>query len=108
MDYIIIAVPDMNDSTSRITLLGKPYQLRFAWNDTGGYWMFSVLNDIGQPILIGIKVVPNFPLNLFCETAALPLGFFAAMTERESVGRKDFVDGKARFVFVPAGTEGSE
>lgn len=28
MDYIIIEVPDMNDSISRIVLLGKQYQIR--------------------------------------------------------------------------------
>ena len=36
MDYIIIEVPDMNDSVSRIALNGKQYQLRFTYNDTCG------------------------------------------------------------------------
>lgn len=33
MDYITIAVPDMNDSFSRVVLSGTAYQMRFTWLD---------------------------------------------------------------------------
>lgn len=102
MDYIIIEVPDMNDSISRIALQGKQYQIRFTYNDTGGYWSFGLMDSLGNPLLIGVKIVPQFPLNLFYGTENLPLGVFAALTKVESVGRQDFVDGKAQFVFIPA------
>lgn len=102
MEYIIIEVPDMNDSISRIVFDGKQYQLRFTWNDTGGFWSFGLSNALGTPLLIGVKVVPQFPLNLFHERADLPMGVFAVLTEREHVGRKDFIDGAAQFVFIPA------
>ena len=46
MNYTIIDVPDMNDSISRIVLSGKQYQLRFTWNDTGGYWTFGLLDSL--------------------------------------------------------------
>lgn len=67
MDYIIIEVPDMNDSISRIVLRGKQYQLRFTYNDTGGYWSFGLMDSLGIPLLIGVKIVPQFPLNCFTE-----------------------------------------
>lgn len=102
MDYIIIEVPDMNDSISRIVLLGKQYQIRFTWNDTGGFWSFGLMDSLGTPLLIGIKIVPQFPLNLFYGTENLPLGVFAALTEKDRIGRQDFVNGKAQFVFIPA------
>lgn len=102
MDYIIIEVPDLNDSISRIVLLGKQYQLRFTWNDTGGFWSFGLMDSLGTPLLIGTKIVPQFPLNLFYGTENLPLGVFAALTEKERIGRQDFVNGKAQFVFIPA------
>ncbi len=102
MDYIIIEVPDLNDSISRIVLLGKQYQLRFTWNDTGGFWSFGLMDSLGTPLLIGIKIVPQFPLNLFYGTENLPLGVFAALTEKDRIGRQDFVNGKAQFVFIPA------
>ena len=84
MNYTIIDVPDMNDSISRIVLSGKQYQLRFTWNDTGGYWTFGLLDSLGAPLLIGVKVVPQFPLNLFSGSEELPLGIFAAL-DRKSV-----------------------
>lgn len=102
MDYTIIEVPDLNDSISRIVLLGKQYQLRFTWNDTGGFWSFGLMDSLGTPLLIGTKIVPQFPLNLFYGTENLPLGVFAALTEKDRIGRQDFVNGKAQFVFIPA------
>lgn len=102
MDYIIIEVPDLNDSISRIVLLGKQYQLRFTWNDTGGFWSFGLMDSLGAPLLIGTKIVPQFPLNLFYGTDNLPLGVFAALTEKDRIGRQDFVNGKVQFVFIPA------
>lgn len=102
MDYTIIEVPDMNDSISRISLLGSQYQLRFTWNDTGGYWMFGILDSLGEPLLVGLRIVPQFPLNLFHAGKNLPQGIFAALTEKESIERTDFIDSKAQFVFIPA------
>jgi hypothetical protein len=47
-------------------------------------------------------MVPQFPLNLLFGRDDMPSGIFAVLTEKESVGRQDFADGTARFVFVPA------
>lgn len=102
MNYIIIEVPDMNDSVSRVVLRGRQYQIRFTWNDTGGFWTFGLLDALGNPLLVGIRIVPRFPLNLFCETYDIPSGMFAVMTEQERIGRSDFAEGKAQFVFAPA------
>ena len=65
MDYIIIEVPDLNDSVSRIVLNGAVYFVRFTYNDTFDYWKFGVYDSQMEPIVIGIKIVPSFPLNLF-------------------------------------------
>lgn len=102
MDYIIIEVPDMNDSISKISLLGTQYQLRFTWNEACQCWSFGLLDALGDPLAIGIKIIPNFPLNLFCGAQWFPKGFFAALTKAERIGRKDFVTESAKFVFVPA------
>lgn len=105
MDLTIIEVPDMNDSMSRIVLNGKAYQIRFTWNDTGGYWKFGLYNSQNEPIVIGIKIVPRYPLNLFYGVTKLPDGIFGVMTKLDRIGRKDFADGKAQFVFCPADME---
>ena len=101
MDYIVIEVPDMNDSISRIVLLGTQYQIRFTWNETGAFWTFGLYDSLGEPLLVGVKIVPNFPLNLFCASDKLPNGIFAALTEQNRIGRTDFTAGKAKFVFAP-------
>ena len=101
MDYTTIEVPDMNDSVSRIVLNGVAYQIRFTWNDTGGYWKFSVYDPQSQPIVVGIKIVPRFPINLFYGVTRLPSGVFGVMTKLDRIGRRDFVDGNATFVFCP-------
>ena len=100
MDYIIIEVPDMNDSISRIVLNGKQYQIRFTWNDKGGYWTFGLLDALGNPIAVGMKIVPRFPLNVF-HSVSLPIGVFGVMTELDKVGRTDFREGRACFIFSP-------
>ena len=60
---------------------------------------------LSNPILIGIKVVPRFPLNLFYGIAELPDGVFGVFTELGRVGRDDFKDAKAQFAFIPVGDE---
>ena len=102
MDYTIIDVPDMNDSMSRVVLDGTSYLIRFTFNMEGNYWKFGLYTTQSEPISIGIKIVPNFPLNLFFGASHLPFGVFAALTKLERIGRDDFVNGKAKFIFCPA------
>ena len=105
MKYTIIEVPDKNDSISRITLLGKQYHIRFTWNDTAEYWSFGISDSLESPLVIGTKILPNYPLNLFWGNDETPFGVFAALTKVknvENIGRDDFTNGKARFVFIPA------
>lgn len=64
MDYITIAVPDMNDSFSRVVLSGTAYQMRFTWLDAPQRWMWGLYTSDRQPIIEGVRVVPSFPLNL--------------------------------------------
>lgn len=101
----IIEVPDMNDSVSRIVLNGKAYLIRFTWNEKGGYWKFGLYNTQSEPIVIGIKIVPRYPLNLFYGVAKLPDGVFGVQTKLNHIGRNDFRDGRAQFVFCPVEIE---
>ncbi len=105
MDYTIIEVPDMNDSVSRVVLNNTAYQIRFTWNDTGQYWKFGLYDAQSNPIVIGVKIVPRFPINVFYGVTRLPDGIFGVMTKKERIGRKDFVDGTASFIFCPVEIE---
>ena len=96
MDYFVIEVPDMNDSVVKVSLQSRLYQLRFTWNDTGGYWMLGVMDSLGTPLLLGVKMVPQFPLNLLFGRDDMPSGWagkrpapfmeIAAMTARARSG----------------------
>ena len=105
MDYTIIEVPDMNDSVSRVVLNNTAYLIRFTWNDTGGYWKFGIYDTQSEPIVIGVKIVPRFPLNVFYGVTKLPDGIFGVMTKLARIGRNDFVDGNASFIFCPVEIE---
>ena len=101
MDYIIIEVPDMNDSMSRVVLNGTAYLIRFTWNDTGAYWKFGLYDSQNQPIVIGIKLVANFPLNVFYGVTQLPDGVFGVMTRQERIGRQISPTGRPSLSSAP-------
>lgn len=102
MDYIIIGVPDLNDSISRVVLNGTAYQIRFTWSDTEQRWYFGLATSQGIPIVQMVKIVPGFPLNLFMGHDNIPNGVFGCMSNLDAVGREDFNNGRAKFVFIPA------
>jgi len=102
MDYTIIDVPDLNDSVSRVLLGGTAYQIRFTWSDTEQRWYFSLANSQGNPIVRMVKIIPGFPLNLFIGRNDMPNGIFGCMSRLDVVGREDFKNGKAQFVFASA------
>lgn len=97
-----ISVPDFNDSFSRVVLSGKEYLIRFSYVDTFGYWTFGLFTTQKQPIVQGIKIVPRFPLNLYCSTQDMPNGVFGVFTELERIGRRDFIEGRAAFTYTTA------
>lgn len=101
MEYTIIEVPDMNDSVSRVVLAGTAYHIRFTWIDSAGYWTFGLYDTQNKPLVIGIKIVPRFPMNVFYSLTKMPSGIFGVMTKLDRIGRKDFVDGNAQFIFCP-------
>ena len=99
MDYFVIEVPDMNDSVVKVSLQSRLYQLRFTWNDTGGYWMLGVMDSLGTPLLLGVKMVPQFPLNLLfgrddaIELTAVSSGGSQAMFFKlNTLGENAFLD----------------
>lgn len=101
MDYTEITVPDMNDSVSTIVLGGTPCGIRFTWNDTGEYWIFGLYDSQNVPIQQGIKIVPKAVLNLFSGKSEMRKYVFGVLTKLEKIGRDDFKNGKARFIFTP-------
>ena len=102
MQQIEIAIPDLNDSYSRVVLDKVQYLLRMSWNETGQYWYFGLHKPDKTPILQGIKVVPRFPLNLGYVDDDIPFGLLCVYSDKERIGRYDFIDGTAIFAYIPA------
>lgn len=97
----VITPPDINDSFSRVVLDGKEYLIRFTYNDTNDYWTFGLYDGEQRPLAAGIKLVPNSPLNFFYQSNGLPDGTFGVLSDLDRVGHRAFLDGKAKFVFIP-------
>ena len=98
-----ISVPDHNDSFSRVVLDDVQYQIRFSWNEAAGRWSFGLYTMQKEPIAVGIRLVPRFPLNLQVVDERLPKGIFGVHSDNEVVGRGDFLNGRATFVFSSQG-----
>lgn len=93
--------PDKNDSFTRIVLEGEEYLFRFSYNYVGGFWTMGIYQNESTPIVSGVKIVPTFPVNwYFRQYIELPKGILAVITKLDKIGRNDFVDGNARFVYV--------
>ena len=95
-----ISVPDHNDSFSRVVLDGVQYQIRFTWNETAKRWSFGLYTMQREPIAVGIRLVPRFPLNLQIVDERIPMGVFGVYSDLKSVGRYDFLEGKAIFTYT--------
>jgi hypothetical protein len=103
-----ISVPNLNDSFSRVTLDGKQYWIRFTWNDTAQGWSFGLYTIQREPLAVGLRMVPRFPLNLQIVDERFPAGIFGVYTKLESVGRDDFINGKAEFAYILGEQEGAQ
>ena len=71
--------PDKNDSFTRIILDGDEYLFRFSYNYEGEFWTLGIY--LRQYI-------------------KLPKGVLGVMTQLDKIGRNDFIDGNAQFVYV--------
>jgi len=101
MNRLEISVPNINDSFSRVILDGVQYQIRFTWNDTAKRWNFGLYTIQREPIVEGVRLIPQFPLNLQIADDRFPNGIFAVYSNSDIVGRDYFINGKAVFAYIP-------
>lgn len=97
---IYFTPPDSNDCFTRIVFGEKEYLFKFSFNYSVGCWTMGIYEDESTPIVSSIKVVPDFPLTFFYKLAVLPDGVLGVITTLERVGRDDFTNGNAKFIFV--------
>jgi hypothetical protein len=61
----IVSIPTSEGAayySQRVRLDGRDYNLRFAWNEREGRWYLSIFTDEDVPLILGIKIVTNWPL----------------------------------------------
>ena len=102
MREVIIEVPQQNDSFSKIIIHGVEYSVRFTYCDSFDYWSFGVYTPAREPIVQGLKIVPNHPINLYTDRTDMPVVQFICSSNKDRVGRYDFRDGLARFMYWEA------
>ena len=103
MDVMSITVPSgENDFIMRVLLDGKMRYLHMSYNSTGDYWTIAYCDSEGTPIVSGIKIVPNFPLNFFYSAHDIPQGMLYVQSSQDKVGKNAFADGSATLRYIPA------
>lgn len=102
---ITISALDANSFVESVILDSILYRLRLNWNDDGQYWTLDVCNNDNSELVRGIVVVPNFPLlHAYRRIKGLPPGELLAVVSSTSIsdiGRKDFISGRARLIYMP-------
>lgn len=58
----IIPFKEASSFIEQITLSGTIFVLRFNWNSLNEFWSMDIQNRDEEPIIMGIKIVPNYPL----------------------------------------------
>ena len=107
IEVIEISVPDLNDSFSSVVLCGVQYLIRFTWNEYAQRWSFGLYTSQKEPLAVGIRLVPRFPINIQLVNDRLPDGVFGVYSDQDTIGRRDFIDDKATFTFIPINMEGA-
>jgi len=107
---IAISMFDANDFVTTVMLADEPYKLHFSWNDNVKQWYCDILTNDNVEIVRGLSIVPNLPLfSFYRRTNDLPLGELMAVIvnqdddDNQSIGRQDFLNGKATLVYMTAG-----
>ena len=60
--------------SEQINLTNSVFILHFQWNALNRYWVMSIYNQDNIPILLGVKIVPNFDLTKQFVQAGMPAG----------------------------------
>lgn len=98
---IPFTLPDENDFIFSATLDGVVFKLWFQWNERAKHWVLGLQDANGVPMVLGVKLVPSFPLMRVHRTPSTPAGEFVVISKSTAApGRLDFVNGLAMFCYV--------
>lgn len=58
----------------QITLTGVVFIFEFKWNSLNEFWVMNIYDSEEIPLILGIKIVPNYPLLDQYSVAGMPSG----------------------------------
>lgn len=58
----IIPFHDASQWKEQITLTGELFVFWFKWNALNAFWSMEIYNSSEEPLILGIKLVPSYPL----------------------------------------------
>lgn len=101
---VIIPIKDNPNHTLLIELESIIYKLGFKFNTVGLFWTLDIWTEDDVLLLVGIKMVPNYPLIFSHKKKLLPQGDFICETSDVSarIVRDSFSSGKAKFLYLTA------
>lgn len=70
------------DTTFNVDLELQPVSIRLTWNETSQAWYMAVANTAGVEV-VGLKVVPSYPLMDCCRAEAPISGDFVCYRKEE-------------------------
>jgi len=99
---LIIPIKDNPNHTLTIELESSIYKLGFLYNSLGGFWSMDIWNEDDEILLLGIKIVANYPLTFPYRNVSLPPGdFYCEIADIEaSIGRSSFSSGEAKLLYL--------
>lgn len=82
MTQVAVELPLFSDPSYQynISLENRSRQLIFNWNDRTESWYMDVLNDDGTVVMLGVKLVPQYPIAVDYKLDAYGMtGYFILM-----------------------------
>jgi len=103
---VIFPARNEPDYRFRLALEGVPYRFRKIWNARAGHWVLDIYTDAREAIVLGIKLVVDYPLLSIYGDTRLPPGELLALDPRGNrvarPGRSDFTSGAVLLAYLPS------
>lgn len=59
---LIIPFRESSNFREQIQLSGTLFYLKFTWNALNEFWLMDIYNSNELPLILGVKIVPEYPL----------------------------------------------
>jgi hypothetical protein len=103
---VVIPFTEFAAYSQEVTLENTAYRFSFIKNFRGGFWTFSLYDADLNPLLVGIKIVPDYELIKQYPGRGLPPGQMYCVDpagNKKAIEDGDLEAGRFQLVYVPEG-----